>query len=405
MASQQILLDGNFTRGLFVNSPVIRYPFQVNNDKTAITIDRQYRVRGSTWIPGQVGVDRDPRFSDAYLMAEPEPTPTGISDLVAMTRTYARIPATQTTYSTRVITKPTAQSIGGTVANLADYTALVYSATTTSGAYAVGAYFSGDNRVFTASTAISPTIDYATGGTFTLTYKTSTTGAISYVASNATIQTAVNALADVVTDGVTFTAINNIWNPGIGYLVLVASSGSPTANFTANGASLTPTTATTLYVLNTSITTTSIYVSRQATITAHGLSGSESIFLRGSVGGYYIPGNATAWWKVIDANTISFSSAIAFPTYFGLYLRTYTPGTDRVGIRLSQRFYLPGVTSGIATAGDIPIPDLLLNDENFLTAVVAYSSGYQNYDATELVRWNGWPIYTQTFQEINMADV
>ena len=225
------------------------------------------------------------------------------------------------------------------------------------------------------------------------------------MASNATIQTAVNALADVVTDGVTFTAINNIWNPGIGYLVLVASSGSPTANFTANGASLTPTTATTLYVLNTSITTTSIYVSRQATITAHGLSGSESIFLRGSVGGYYIPGNATAWWKVIDANTISFSSAIAFPTYFGLYLRTYTPGTDRVGIRLSQRFYLPGVTSGIATAGDIPIPDLLLNDENFLTAVVAYSSGYQNYDATELVRWNGWPIYTQTFQEINMADV
>ncbi len=58
----------------------------------------------------------------------------------------------------------------------------------------------------------------------------------------------------------------------------------------------------------------------------------------------------------------------------------------------------------IAPAG-APLPALLLNDLEFLAAVVTTLTGFLPYDATELIRWNDWPIYTQTFQEIDMATV
>ena len=68
-----------------------------------------------------------------------------------------------------------------------------------------------------------------------------------------------------------------------------------------------------------------------------------------------------------------------------------------------QDFYLPGVTTGITTAADIPIPDPLINDAAFLAAVVANLSGYLTYDSDTLDFWLG-PIYTQVKRQINMAD-
>jgi hypothetical protein len=405
MASQQILLDGNFTRGLFVNSPIIRYPFQVNNDKTAITIDRQYRVRGSTWIPGQVGVDRDPRFSDAYLMAEPEPTPTGISDLVAMTRTYARVPATQTTYSTRVITKPSPATVGSTPITFRSYPSDVV--TTLGVSYFYGSYFwGGNNKIYGTMRGVTPTVTVATGGTFTVTYKTSTTGALNYNETTANIAAAINALADVVTDGLTIVVSGNFTSSTF---LIQCSAGSTSTKFSINSASLSPAAAQTIYVFLAAPTQQNVSIGYRIALTAHGFTASDLLVTNTSGGvttGYLLTNPAN--WSIIDANTIVANLSSLTGTVsntIGQWYRDYTPGTDRVGTRLSQRFYLPGITAGITTAADIPIPDLLLNDVNFLAAVLAYSSGHQSYDATELVRWNGWPIYTQTFQEINMADV
>jgi hypothetical protein len=140
---------------------------------------------------------------------------------------------------------------------------------------------------------------------------------------------------------------------------------------------------------------------------SHGLSGTERIAIHitaGSVLGLYLfdPGE----YSVIDGNTVDllgFATAIANVDAAAKYYRDYTPGTDRMGKRTTQRFYLPTITPGIATPTDIPLPDTLLNDSNFLAAIAVSASGYQTYDATELIRWNDWPIYTQSFTEIDMS--
>ena len=38
-----------------------------------------------------------------------------------------------------------------------------------------------------------------------------------------------------------------------------------------------------------------------------------------------------------------------------------------------------------------------------LASLLANTTGYQTYDASELTRWNEWPIYTQTYDEIDMS--
>lgn len=146
----------------------------------------------------------------------------------------------------------------------------------------------------------------------------------------------------------------------------------------------------------------------RVTIPAHGIAGTETLLTTGSGNSpleYAILSPAN--YSVIDANTIDILGVNwnANVITVSKYLRDYTPGTDRVGIRFTQKFYLPGVTVGIASPTDIPLPALLLNDADFLAAVIATPTGYLTYDADELDRWNDWPIYTQTLQEINMADV
>lgn len=145
----------------------------------------------------------------------------------------------------------------------------------------------------------------------------------------------------------------------------------------------------------------------RVTATAHGITGSETIAFTTSVAnqGMYI--FLTAQYTVIDANTIDLLGINLGTngTTIGKYYRAYTAGNDRVGVRLTQKFYLPGVTSGITTFGDIPIPAPLLNDIDFLNAVLANPTGYLNYDSTDLGFWGSSIIYTQTLREINMADI
>ncbi|NBW14598.1 MAG: hypothetical protein EBR82_42025 [Caulobacteraceae bacterium] len=156
-----------------------------------------------------------------------------------------------------------------------------------------------------------------------------------------------------------------------------------------------------------SVTSANSGANTRVTWASHGLAGTETIAINGfnnSSGDY---GQiASGDYSVINANTIDILGKNwgANVTLASEYFRAYTAGTDRVGTRNTQKFYLPTVTSGIATAADIPIPSTLLNDADFIASVIANTSGYQTYDATELATWRG-PIYTQTLTDINMADV
>lgn len=143
------------------------------------------------------------------------------------------------------------------------------------------------------------------------------------------------------------------------------------------------------------------------TWTSHGLAGTETIIVTGG-GGFssrYVI-FASGAYTVVNSNTIRLTNVNygTNGTNAAKYYRAYTPGTDRVGTKNTQKFYLPTVTSGITTAADIPIPSTLLNDSDFIAEVIASTSGYKTYDATELTTWRG-PVYTQTLTDINMADV
>jgi hypothetical protein len=144
----------------------------------------------------------------------------------------------------------------------------------------------------------------------------------------------------------------------------------------------------------------------RVTCTGHGVAGTERILANNpAFSQNYL--FASGQYTVVDANTIDLLG-INLNTnvvYLAEKLRDYTPGTDRVLTQNTQRFYLPGVTSGITTFSDIPAPAILLNDLEFIATVIANTSGYVTYDATELTRWMDSAIYTQTFEAINMSNV
>ena len=111
-------------------------------------------------------------------------------------------------------------------------------------------------------------------------------------------------------------------------------------------------------------------------------------------------------WSIIDGTNIDILGVDfgTFITRIGNYYRDYTPGPDRVKVKLVTDYYMPGFTSGIATADDIPVPDPLINDAAFLSEVIASTSGYVNYDSSPLDFWYG-PIYSQESQQVDFGGV
>jgi hypothetical protein len=292
--------------------PEYEYPFLKYGDSTAFVLTRFYKQTIAGWnadrlagryIPGQA---TDAEHTDAYMMDESKPvrTPSG---MVAFERTFARLPEPQVTFGTRVITRPTPATAGGTS----------------------------------------------------------------------------KVMREVVSPGVS-TLMANGWDY-LGYWWDVVRNrvyGPYVAATGANSGS-----------------------DERVTWNSHGLTGTERIAVNQGTGFMtFAPGD----YSVIDGNTIDllgFASWFVSLDFAAVYHRDYTPGTDRVGRRMRQEFYLPGLTPGISTPTDIPLPDSLLNDADFLAQIIANATGYYNYDATELVRWNNWPIYTQTFEELDMGTV
>lgn len=149
-------------------------------------------------------------------------------------------------------------------------------------------------------------------------------------------------------------------------------------------------------------TSTTSGSNRRITCTGHGVTTQDLLLYNSSP---QVTKVTSSEYTVVDANTIDILNNNTDWTAIYIKFRAYTPGTDRVGTKNTQSFYLPGMTIGINATTDIPIPAVLLNDADFLASVIANLTGYQNYDATELLRWMGSEIYTQTKEQIDMADV
>lgn len=301
-------LDGDFSRPTPVGAPRLSYPFLQNKDRVSAVLAQDFWQTLETFHPADLSTPHSVALPDFYLVAESAPERV-LANLVAFTRTYARVPASQVTYSTIAINKPTAASAGGTTAS----TQILY---TNLGA-----------------------------GTSLGTYTTFT--------------------------GYVFGPNNKIYGP---------TKASTSAN---NGA-------------DTDITSAS-----------HGIAGTETLIVAGASGFAARYGIVAAGaYTVPDANTIKVTgyNLGTAATSLAVYLRDYTPGVDRVRTRLTDAFYLPGVTSGINSATDIPIPDVAMNDTLLLALLLANTSGFQTYDAQPLELWAG-QIHRQRTIAIDMANL
>ncbi len=341
----------------------------------------------------------------SYLLIEDDPVYEN-SNAQTVKRTFGRIPGQQVAFSTLSITKPSPVALGvfsSSQVRIVDAEGNF----TLSSAYIYGSYtFVTTNKFYGLMKTGTRSVTAASGGTFTLTYKASTTAALNWNDSNATIAAALNGLASVISDALTFT-VNNALNSGVlPVLGLTITVGSTTTNVTMNSASLTPTGATTNFSTRASGVSQTIYIAfRMSFASAHGFDHSLDLYDFGNSSGTGVL--PPSLWSIIDANTVAFfpygSTSAGAGGSQGTFYRSYTPGLDRVGVKMISTFYLPGVTVGITTAADIPIPDPLLNDVAFLNAFLATPTAYVAYDSKELSAWKG-PIYELEAIYVNMAD-
>jgi hypothetical protein len=392
MSYPEEYLDGDYSRPVEQGAPREKYPFRGNNDRNSIILEQDFWQTDATFRPEAMAT-RHPEIRDVYLISESDRMRI-LGDVVQFTRKHARVPTPQVTYGSEVINKPAFPTN--------DYnSAWVDSTSSTATA-----------NIWSAALAATVSL-YPGGGTFTLTYVanfgagiSSTTAALNWNDSNATIKAALEALASSIADSNTYTVTGSVASGSLS----VARAGGASWNgsqFTTNSASLTPASISSvegsseLAVMR--YARTSINFQR----TNHGLTAAQAIRPNTTTTG---GGTATTVATVPDADNFTVANADTTPdawAYYRTLLRTYTPGVDRVVARITDTFYLPGITPGITTPADIPTPDVAINDTQLLTLITNSATGFQTYDADPLARWPDplSPIYVQSITAINVDNL
>ncbi len=139
----------------------------------------------------------------------------------------------------------------------------------------------------------------------------------------------------------------------------------------------------------------------------HGITGTEWI----ASGGVGPSGNAIYIVAPSDYSVVSTTviDILGFNNVGGTLsskiLRNYTPGLSMMRCKVVSDFYLPGVTVGITTADDIPIPGDLLNPATFIAAATANVTGYVTYQLKSIQQWKQTPIWQRDILQINFADL
>lgn len=115
-------------------------------------------------------------------------------------------------------------------------------------------------------------------------------------------------------------------------------------------------------------------------------------------------------WAYVNANAVKVFYAASFnygdPVHvFSQYSRgSFGTGTRYLRCRRVTDYYLPGVTPGITTEADIPLPADQSGSEDFITALLA-GTGDINVQVGELQRWRETPIYQITKTVIDVLDL
>jgi hypothetical protein len=312
------LYDGSFLSAEEVGPRDFEYPFRNNGDLASNLFHIECWQRESYYTPQEFGVTH-PTLTDYYLIGETDPARFGFGDLAKFKRTYARVPAQQTEWSTMWVTIPDPLS-------------------------GIGAITSG-------------------------------------------LGSAQTATPNLFGDGAL--AANWYYQKPImgGYCPLKAISG---VAFTGGVSTL--------------------------TITNHGFENSKSVVLQyGNSNSVYVvshllAANPTAsLWSYINANAINTNSALNFnyAAYSSAGQQSRGPFSTNgkfVRCRRITDFYYPGITPGIATAADIPVPANESDSTVFIDKLLA-GTGDINMQVGEIVRWKDSPIYSITKTLVAAADL
>lgn len=122
------------------------------------------------------------------------------------------------------------------------------------------------------------------------------------------------------------------------------------------------------------------------------------------------PGTGATTWQYVNANAINVTYAANFnygtPVHaFSQYNRaSFGTGSRYLRCRRITDFYLPGVSPGIATEADIPLPADQSGSVEFIEALLQ-GTGDVNVQVGELTRWRDSPIYQITKTVIDVLDL
>jgi hypothetical protein len=417
MATNTIKYDDpfSFTRAVQDGQRRTAFPFLRNGDRTTRVYSRDLVVREEFYDPPKLGFAKDSDWPDgdpqAYALKDPDELGyVGIGDLIRVPRRYSRIPGQQVSYpgpryfpiptvtadfgdadSLQAVTYPITADVGQAFVNLE--ASAIYTQ------YGKALY----GPIKTAGTRV---IGRATAGTFTLTYKASTTAALNWNDSGATIATALNGLASVSGESLVATVTNDLSNSSTGGYLQINWTGATTFSpVTLGGGSLTVNTSNNPTTQISSNLLQTIRLADHYAVTAHGLSTGLTLAVVASGGSVIL--FSTAYWGSIDANTLwaPNNGDTQYWIYFATYKRTYPAGKSLLlRTRLTEDFYLPGVSAGITSPTDIPIVTGLQNPNDFINALMTLT-GWQTYETEGPAFWLDGPIYRVGFVAINLDDI
>lgn len=363
---------------------MLSYPLAGEAQYNAIVAIQPFTVQTANYAP--LPLNTTGHASGFYLVEEKTSDGRSFLGLTDFTRAYGNIPESWTGYGTVLVNKPSPDMGTATQKAVGNYWAIV----------------SGSPTVLVLSEAIATSYSLlVTGGSFRISMSGFYTPVLNWNATSAEIYTAFTGLSPSVP---LINALNSFGGSvsggtlSYGFNNATPHYGQITGDFTGLFPATTPSYSYSAGGGGGSTQSTTLAPSVvKLTATGHSLSSGQSCYLGASSFTLVTP-------QSVDGPNALQIAAGSVGAALRRYVRDYTEGSAWVRVRRKHDYYLPGVTAGITTPADIPVPIVRSDDSAFLLAIFAGGSGYVNWEASDLSRYRG-NIYEQTITDLRVSDI
>jgi len=344
----------------------------------------------------------------AYLVDESPPVPINGRDYVRFTRTYARIPQSQTEWDSQLIVRPVMHDVSYTnnygVSFDQGVSSHVFSAR--NNVESIGAITQESVSKNLTAEEIS---DFPSGPSFTMADTGGSSSTQTFTSTAATIKSGLTSALGAAVNIVVTKAPGRLtlqWETGVNYvtttnawITMEGDVGSGSVTFRMRQNAVTGSETELSYVPVRNINTAS----------AH----------NGSVGEWLAAWSGGKLMGMVQAHAIPATNQITVPAgeypwniqnlnithlaFAGQAANRYLAGPVSVSVRTTHNFYMPVVSPGINTAADIPLVSPELDPVGWLAAIRTGNT-YAAVEGSQLERWNGWGIYRQSTVQAQMSD-